>query len=767
MDSNFSTTSLDTLQNAEQRKVLDVVDGFRRSGLSSILNLPQIVVCGDQSSGKSSVLEAITEIPFPRKENLCTRFATEIILKRDDETAVTTTITPDKTRPQAEQDKLHGFRKRVENLRDFAGLVEEATILMGLDNAKNSATKAFTRDVLGVEICGPDRPQLTLVDLPGVIQASSSEATDADVDLIQQLVKDYIANERTIILAVVSAKNDFNNQIVSRYCRDVDRDGSRTLGIVTKPDWLVKGSANEQWWVSLAQKKSVYFRLGWHMLKNRSEDAMSCTFQERNSAEKVFFSTSTYQDLPRDMLGIETLRTKLSKLLHNHLKKELPNLKKELLDELSKTESELSALGAKRATIAEQRQLLTAISMEFYELVSSAVMGHYEQAFFGPIDTKTSLSATTNLRRLRAVVQDLNLKFAKSMRFRGHKYSVSRKESSRPIEEGIVPKDGSGGEDYVIDSLGEPEDKDSDLDGGATKPPVDSHSHEDDDGGRHDLTTGPIRLTRTQAEDWVLKVLKRSRGRELPGNFNPMLISHLFWEQSEPWKKLANDHIDEIAKKCTKFVRLALENVATEDVCGRIWEFKVENALNNALIGSRAELAKVLKDKSRHPITYNHYYTMTIQKERRRNYSRLLDKATTTATEFLNVQQFNKGTLGPTTKSFISPQKLQQALDETIVLDMDGFSAIEALDSQQAYYKDEMKYFIGVITKQVIERHLVDPLPTSVLSPSIIAGLSDNEVAFLAAEPDDIVSRRTFLEERKQMLEKGQQTFRRAMGGLY
>jgi GTPase SAR1 family protein len=75
-----TTESLEALQSDEQRKVLDVVDHLRRQGLSGIVELPQIVVCGDQSSGKSSVLEAITEIPFPRNENLCTRFATEVRL---------------------------------------------------------------------------------------------------------------------------------------------------------------------------------------------------------------------------------------------------------------------------------------------------------------------------------------------------------------------------------------------------------------------------------------------------------------------------------------------------------------------------------------------------------------------------------------------------------------------------------------------------------------------------------------------------------------
>lgn len=77
-----TTGSLQALQSADERKVMDIVDKLRRTGLSGVVELPQLIVCGDQSSGKSSVLEAITEIPFPRKENLCTRFATEVIPNR-------------------------------------------------------------------------------------------------------------------------------------------------------------------------------------------------------------------------------------------------------------------------------------------------------------------------------------------------------------------------------------------------------------------------------------------------------------------------------------------------------------------------------------------------------------------------------------------------------------------------------------------------------------------------------------------------------------
>lgn len=109
----IGTTSLDALQSQDSRRVMDIVDKLRRSGLSGIVQLPQLVVSGDQSSGKSSVLEAITEIPFPRKENLCTRFATEIILRRAPQVSISTKVIPDKVRPKAEKKRLEGFKRTI------------------------------------------------------------------------------------------------------------------------------------------------------------------------------------------------------------------------------------------------------------------------------------------------------------------------------------------------------------------------------------------------------------------------------------------------------------------------------------------------------------------------------------------------------------------------------------------------------------------------------------------------------------------------------
>jgi CRISPR/Cas system-associated protein Csm6 len=69
------------------------------------------------------------------------------------------------------------------------------------------------------------------------------------------------------------------------------------------------------------------------------------------------------------------------------------------------------------------------------------------------------------------------------------------------------------------------------------------------------------------------------------------------------------------------------------------------------------------------------------------------------------------------------------------------------------------------VTKQVIERHLVDTLPSTILSPMVVAGLTDEEISFVAAEPADVTQQRAYYEAKKEMLEKGVSAFRKAMGG--
>ncbi|KAF2158747.1 hypothetical protein M409DRAFT_61405 [Zasmidium cellare ATCC 36951] len=720
----FSTSSLDALQGEESRKVMDIVDRLRRGGLSGELQLPQVVVCGDQSSGKSSVLEAMTEIPFPRKENLCTRFATEIILRRALTVSISTKIIPDKQRPAMERKRLEAFKSSIVDFNELPTLIDEATGLMGLDDDDSNQARAFSRDVLSIEIAGPNRPHLTLVDLPGLIHAENKMQSKEDVELIRSLVDDYIKEKRTIIMAVVSAKNDYANQIILKKCRDFDPQGHRTLGIITKPDFLEPDSDNEKSWIELANNQDIFFQLGWHILKNRSDREALTSFKDRNAAEKAFFSRGKYRDLSPDMLGIKSLCSRLSHLLFKHLKTELPDLQKDLDKNHQEVCRTLELIGERRSTPQEQRRFLLTIVTNYQDIVKAGVSGQYEHEFFGDTDPEEAVEHEANAHHLRAVAQHFNLQFALAMRKYGHKTEVLADDGDST--------DATDSDEAEIDEA------------------------EIDECYRQFAVTQE-QVSRDDAIQRVRKILIRSRGRELPGTFNPILISKLFWEQSANWQAIANQHIEQVARLCSNFARAAISFSVSNDISARLQSLTLDKGLDLRMTRAKEELAQIVDDTKHHPITYNPAYISTVQSTK---YEKLSSKFNSMATDSKE-QIYNKTT--GTYNTYLKPEFTTSIIRNFTEMDMDRVSAEDALDSQQAYYMEEVEYFIAAVAKQVIERYLVRDLADT-RSPIMVGDMSDAEVAFVAAEPEETKRQRDHLEARKATQEEGQEIFKSALG---
>ncbi|KAL2018371.1 hypothetical protein VTK56DRAFT_906 [Thermocarpiscus australiensis] len=387
---SFASDALSKLCSADQLALLDAIDRLRLQGINNYVSLPQIIVCGDQSSGKSSVLEAISGVSFPVKSNLCTRFPTELVLRRASHTSASVSIVPHESRAESEQIALRSFREQLDGFGDLPGLVERAKDAMGI----TAGGKAFSRDILRIEITGPDRPHLTIVDLPGLIHSETKNQTSSDVELIKDVVQSYMKEPRCIILAVVSAKNDFANQVVLKLARTADKTGARTLGVITKPDTLTPGSESEALYVSLARNQEVEFRHGWHVLKNMDSEKGSWSFSERDANEAEFFDSGVWTELPRSCLGIEKLRGCLSKVLLSQIASELPSLINEIDEKFKSCQRQLKKLGDPRDSLEEQRLYLFHLSQYFQALVNSSVTGNYNSPFFRGRHDRTRVPAS-------------------------------------------------------------------------------------------------------------------------------------------------------------------------------------------------------------------------------------------------------------------------------------------------------------------------------------------------------------------------------------
>lgn len=195
-------------------------------------------------------------------------------------------------------------------------------------------------------------------------------------------------------------------------------------------------------------------------------------------------------------------------------------------------------------------------------------------------------------------------------------------------------------------------------------------------------TNRPTRLSKANAIKWVGDVLNRTRGKELIGNFNPLLIGALFWEQSSGWKKLAIAHVEDVFRLCNRFLDLLLEDKAPKDVKSRLWAGKIADALKARRQAAFHELDRIMDDLENFPINYNHYYTDTIQKRRNERHKSKLEDAVEAGTVPRVTCPHCR-----TSNTTISANKVIESFHHHVETDMEKVACEEAIDCLFAIYK--------------------------------------------------------------------------------
>ena len=282
----------------------------------------------------------------------------------------------------------------------------------------------------------------------------------------------------------------------------------------------------------------------------------------------------------------------------------------------------LNRLGDARETLQEQRHYLVRVSRVFSSLVKSAVDGVYVNEFFG--DAKTHAGYN---KRLRAVLQNHLLDFADLVRLEGHSQEI--------VEDEKVSKD------------------------------------------------VPEQISKSEFLDDVRNLMRRSRGRELPGTFNPLIVGDLFYQQALPWKSLTERCIAKILHATRTCLELILDHVADENTRDGLLREIIVPAMEKYDKELQVKVAEIMRPHQRgHPITYNHYFTETIQKARQehtKNEQRRLLNA------FFNLKQ-DAGPNSQVEQRFLTGALLN-ALNTQTEADMDRFACSEALYCMAAYYK--------------------------------------------------------------------------------
>ncbi|KAK3810469.1 MAG: P-loop containing nucleoside triphosphate hydrolase protein [Linnemannia gamsii] len=316
-------------ENGEYQDVIDKINKIRSYGLNKMLTIPQIAILGDQSSGKSSVLEAITKLSFPRNIETCTRFATQVSLRRSEQAQMSAHIDNEPA-----FNELYHTQAAASNIHP---IISEANRIL-------CSSIEISEKVLEITISGPTLSPLTIIDLPGYINTTIDGQDKSIVETIRAINTRYIKDSRTIILAVVPANVDLNNIFVLGEAERYDPSNERTIPIVTKPDTVEPDLLPSLVHTILNKRKQM--KLGYLVMKISTFKDIDISWDEARQRENDFFkSSSLWGQVPDARKGRASVEKFLGNLLYTHIKKELPFLKRDVLALIGECENEITNMG--------------------------------------------------------------------------------------------------------------------------------------------------------------------------------------------------------------------------------------------------------------------------------------------------------------------------------------------------------------------------------------------------------------------------------------
>lgn len=313
-------------------------DIFSQAGVDALggeLELPQIAVVGSQSSGKSSVLEALVGRDFlPRGPDICTRRPLVLQL-------VHTPYHPGTSHHERAPSEWGEFLHRPgENFTDFEAIREE--IELETDRGVGS-NKGVSEKQIRLKICSPHVLTMTLVDLPGITRVPVG---DQPIDIekqIRNMILSYIKRDSCLILAVTPGNSDLANSDALTLSRAVDPDGKRTIGVITKLDIMDRGTDA----CAYLRGEVVPLRLGYVGVVNRCQQDITQrrSIREARASEMEFFRHHpSYQEVA-NVCGTEALGWTVSRILGEHISELLPMLTDKIVARRNEAQRDLQSLG--------------------------------------------------------------------------------------------------------------------------------------------------------------------------------------------------------------------------------------------------------------------------------------------------------------------------------------------------------------------------------------------------------------------------------------
>lgn len=305
------------------------------------IDLPQIAVVGSQSSGKSSVLENIVGRDFlPRGSGIVTR--RPLVLQLQNVKEGSHKLPEGETLPAGESPDEWGefLHKPGVKYYDFNKIRDEIVADTERITGKNVG---ISNAPINLRIFSPKVLTLTLVDLPGLTKVPVGDQPPDIEKQIREMILQYISKPNSIILSVTAANTDLANSDGLKLAREVDPQGIRTLGVLTKIDLMDRGTDV----VDILAGKVIKLRLGFVPVINRSQRDIDTnkSIDKALDAEREFFETHPKYRNNANWCGTRFLANRLNVLLMRHIKQTLPDTKNKIVNALVKYREELAQLG--------------------------------------------------------------------------------------------------------------------------------------------------------------------------------------------------------------------------------------------------------------------------------------------------------------------------------------------------------------------------------------------------------------------------------------
>uniref|UniRef100_A0A3P9DNM6 Interferon-induced GTP-binding protein Mx n=1 Tax=Maylandia zebra TaxID=106582 RepID=A0A3P9DNM6_9CICH len=334
-------STLNQQYDEKVRPLIDLIDSLRSLGVEKDLALPAIAVIGDQSSGKSSVLEALSGVALPRGSGIVTRCPLELKMTKTKE-------------GEAWYGKIsyRDFEEKIKEPALVEKMIREAQLkLIGNEMGISS-------ELISLEIASPDVPDLTLIDLPGIARVAV-DGQSADIgDKIKTIIQTAISKQETINLVVVPCNVDIATTEALNMAKLVDPDGERTLGVLTKPDLVDKGT--EENVVKIVHNEVIPLKKGYIVVKCRGQKEITgkVSLSEALKNEEAFFKEHAHFQTLFDegKASVPKLAEKLTLELVHHIQKSLPRLDEQTHKKLEQTQENLKKLRTGPPSDATQRQ---------------------------------------------------------------------------------------------------------------------------------------------------------------------------------------------------------------------------------------------------------------------------------------------------------------------------------------------------------------------------------------------------------------------------